>query len=1098
MAILQSETSLTTDQYNDLMDITADIKRQVVAYRQNPNFSTYVGRIARSVAFPFTVDADSSLVVRAFNNAGSVYAESISNASPVWSSATLVSASGQADIQPKVVSDGAGGWDLYLLKTDGKIYKFHSADGATWNAGTAFSTVTFTASAITWLSFAGGAIPLAYVVKTDASGAYNLIAVGATAQYDTGIYWSDTISGFDAINFTAVADDTTGAHTNTNLRHCLVITGLLPNTYTFKTVSGTPVKEAQPAGGTLSFVVRPPNGSRAIQVSRWYPVQVIDQWHDSTTDRTGVKLTSSSSVLDGTNSRDTLWATVYGSEGDYNGSDTSYAYQIIAYYSSRDGKHWTQERIIPLDTTLGLSPGDFVYGASLVVHDDYAWLLSSNAVLTAKGCLDFNNPHDTLTLDLTSYITDYASGFNDARQSEFVLDNRDGSLWSTFLGDPGIITLVTKFGQGTNLVQVSIEEVDSITPHRERPREYIQVQTRDRLSWITDRVENANAIQWDNQLASLDTFADQGGIENSGLAHSDVVKGSASTGLETNALSMLSKYRETIVFHTVGAGRVADGHGGSIFVIPKPTDFGGTNASDSPTYAGVVFRAQDKDNLWACWYNYWTGKIELVERKIGVNTIHVSYTPAGAFTTRANANNSVGIRVEFKGARIQVYESTVLYSNVGARYNPGFTHYVTPSATNFGQGYVGIIGCGYSDSDQGETSAPDPIIITATPSSWGTMDSFNPTRYYAYTRTGLFYYGAGSVGAPSWTNIGPSGGVLSALLGGSAPSALYTGGGYSAYCSYFIFDPYHLRRAILLGPGGIAINDDVQSSTWAMMSHVPDSKHWWSLGASTVQGSLTASINWEGYFCWLDYAYGSPMPADTNNYFYYTYDNFATVHRTAIAGTPQCITIGQYATSWTNINVFVSRYDGVIMRSTNGGQTFSVYSYPSPTNSIAGLWGGGINLPYMLPGGTPNTSNLSLLAAWPEYTPGWERVDTAGAKHITTSSGLGASYDTPHSIATLTIDSNYVTYRGDSQHIFVSQDGGATGVVRSLSIDTSGPPRVTNIGGWPTNPNFCVLAGSANTLATFDAGVTWSGLGLGGTIHVVADLTERYDIGGVH
>jgi hypothetical protein len=1094
MTITQSETGLGTTDYNNLLQATADLNIQAVIYRQNPSFDNYLGYIGgRDVKTPFSAAADSTLLIRAFNESGSIKAEVYSSGS--WASAVTID-SGQIDVAPKIIKNGST-WEVYYLGTDGKVYKSTSAAGVTWSAGSAYSTVTLTPALVKFMSVALGAIPLVYIAQVDANETMNIVALDATTQYDTGVYWANKVYEMDAIHFIAEPDDTSGINSDTNARHCLTLAALLPNSYTYKTVAGLPVKEAQPAGGVISFIIRPPNGSRPIQTSRWYPVQTFDEWDDSLQNRKSAKVMATSSLFDGSNSHDTLWITSVGFDGDKN-LDSSYAYPVVAYYSSRDGKHWSQDRIIPLSSGLGISDGDFVKSAVVVQQGTNLYLLSPTALVHSDGCLEFNNTPSSLILDVTHRLVSYSSSAADMRSSSIVLDNADNGLWETFLADPGVYSIIVKVGQGSNLVQIAVEEIDSIGPVLNTNggfSENVQISTRDRMAWLVDRVESAHAIQWDNQLSYLDTFSDINGTTDSGLAHTDTVKGVFSTA--DNKLIGKAKYRENIGFHTTGSGQIQDGHAGAIFEIPTPTSFGGTNASDSPTYVGVLFRAIDKDNFWAVWYNFWTGKIELVERNSGVDTIRHSITPTSAFKTRADSANTVGLRVEFKGATVNIYESTVLYSAIGARYNPSYTYTVAKSSTSMLMGYVGYITCAYSDEDEGDNTDPGPIIAIEAPSDWGVRDSFLPSRYYTVDYLGNFFYGAGAIGSPSWTDLSPGSTIQNNLINGSGNAQFD-----------FIADPYHLHRFIMLGDDGIAKNDNVHSLSWTQTSHAPLSgNHWCAFHQYPywgTSGDIQASINWEGYFCWLEFDFGG----GSGNHFCYTHDNFATIHRTSLAtwGFPYEISLGQRASNWNNIYVVISFNCGVVAESTNGGQTFTTKAIPTgpgfPCTGNGDPWWA-INVPYTLGGGAANTTNKSVMTlSFDTATPFKHHfLDLSGTwRTINPVTAYGTSIGRSRSINTLTVDGNYINMRIDA-NVWRSSDGGATWTHATVGGTSSYPSYASRLNGWPTNPDVGIMPdqGLRVTLDGFATQISLNPGGLSNPINnAIADLTEVYDIGGVH
>jgi len=411
MTITQAESGLSSDDYNALLAATANIVPELTVQRQNPSFDTYLSRISRDVTTQFSIDADDTTLVRAYIDQAtlSLYCEAYVSGS--WASPELIDTDQYPGIQPKVIKNGST-WEVYAINSLGYVYRATSLDGLTWGTNTSYSSVNFVQPA--FFSVVVGTIPLLYVITTDVNGTYTLIAADTTDQYDLNLTWANTIFEMDAIDFTAKADDTTGDHTTTEVRHCIVMSAMLPSTYTYKTVAGLPVKQAVPAGGLISFIIRPPQDSRLAQTSRWYPVQVFDEWDLAIQCRTSAKIMGTNSIFGVPNSHDTLWVTSVGFEGDRNEVDTSYGYRVASYYSSRDGKHWSSEQIIPLDVDTD-GDGDFTDSAAIVRSGEKLYLATPTALVSSEGCLEFYNTPEALTMDLTSRVLSYTSSINSAR-----------------------------------------------------------------------------------------------------------------------------------------------------------------------------------------------------------------------------------------------------------------------------------------------------------------------------------------------------------------------------------------------------------------------------------------------------------------------------------------------------------------------------------------------------------------------------------------------------------------------------------------------------------------------------------------------------------
>ncbi len=837
--------------------------------------------------------------------------------------------------------------------------------------------------------------------------------------------------------------------------------------------------------------------------------------------------------------------------GDVNSSDSSYSYPVIAYYSTRDGKHWSQDKLVELTDVSGTLP-DASKGVQIVKYLTKLYLVTAEGLISSPGCLEWNNPDPSETVDITSSILSYNSSFYDSRQTRLTLSNRDAVLSQTILGSGISLGMITKLGNHNYKFQVAVEEIDSIQPARERPNEVIEISARDRMGWINDRSANANALQWDNQVIGRDDFIDIGGNKNAGLAHTATVAGTFTTSNHT--LVANTKYKENIDFNTYKA-MVEDGHVAAIISIPNPTSQGGTNADDSPSYAGVIFRAVDKDNLWFCWYNYWTNKIELGERRNGSSLVYESITPSVIFQLLGRNGGSVGIRVEFKGARIRVYEGINYYSSDlfhGADYQFDLEYIAFAddrAIPRWLEGYVGVIGSGFSDQDNTTSDTPpDPIVISSSDTSWGGMSSFLPTRILAMNGNGGAFRALGTIADNmSWADVSMSGGNATTMAG--------SGGSVNRYS---IIDstqnPYNANQAIAVGSAAIAVMTNPFNGTaaWSVKSLTPQSNYTFGYmggyGNNHRYGKIEGSINVPGYFGWLEF----PTAQVTLDPIYYcwTTDNFVTMHRTntglvnwlrrSVGGQTRfgydttdhfndynvTMTIGCFASSISNLNIWIIGGNAVspvsapiIKHSVDGGNSFSTMTY---TMTMGDPPAGIVNMPLSKSGGGNNTSYNNLLAieGQTNYTNNptqWAFKGVGGNEVLLNrvfSTNTGGYADeignTARMLQSLTIDANYIAVNRD-RYLSLSSDGGHTWTDRSIfTLGSSNVnSRAPGLNGWPTNPNFYILWDrDANYLkATANGGTSFvDPVGTSivatpdtkGWVCAYADFSEVYPTSGIH
>ena len=290
-----------------------------------------------------------------------------------------------------------------------------------------------------------------------------------------------------------------------------------------------------------------------------------------------------------------------------------------------------------------------------------------------------------------------------------MLDNPDGVLNSSLLTEGVTLQLDTKLGDGTYMVPVAIEEVDLVQPERKNPTRQLTLSARDRMAWLTDRSQSQDAQQFDNTIIGYDNFADIAGQQNTGLAHMATVAGSFKT--ESNTLISQTAWRESISFSTFKSN-IEDGVVSTIFSIPKANSHGNVDgssgqtpsSSNAPTYAGVIWRAVDKDNFWYCRWNYWTSTMEIGYRLSGTDNAWATATLSSMtnWNSRMASEASVGVRVEFKGARVAVYmmdaPSSPEWHLAQVTVNKGA---LDNTSVPLKKGYVGVIGCGFSDAGTG-------------------------------------------------------------------------------------------------------------------------------------------------------------------------------------------------------------------------------------------------------------------------------------------------------------------------------------------------------------------------------------------------------------
>lgn len=820
MALTQPEVAssgISTDDFSAISNSTTGFLRKVIIQRYNPAFSTHDTNF--NTAFQFSVAANDSKIVRAVSDTANLLAdtlvvESDNQASPnSWTAPVIIEALASPSIVNVKCVRQASAWDIFFQRSTGKIGRAHSTDGLSWSVSDFSSHVLPLDGTLEWIAYGGGSIEMIYYVTTTAQNSHWLQAIDTAGNnYDTGIFWHENFSGMDCEEILDSSTDSTGDVTGENIRHILTFAAALPGYFTYRNSNGLPVQIFIESGGLISFVVRPPvTGSyRPVMVSEHHIVRHFDQV-SAINFRHTVHVTPMNSIFDPSNGRDMLWLASIGEDGDFNTTDTSIGYQALYYYNSRDGINWSQDRIVPIDGIPDF--GHYPTGVQLVKCGHYIYLISASTTLRSPLSAEFGPVvHPDLQLDASKYVLQYSASQSDMRSTQITLDNRDAHFNTTMLGQPGTFAIITSFGKHESgidyLFQVSIEHIDTIQFVRQRPQERVVIQSRDRMSWLTDRSQSADAIQHDNQIVGMDDFAPLASTSaDSGLAHTAVVGGSFAT--VDHKLHLTSKYKEGIAFNTF-ATSIADGAEEIIFWLPNPhtrdTSGGPINGTATPTYAGLVYRAVDKDNFWFVYYDFFAQAINIGYRVGGTNISLGFYDPGVWFNGQATTENYMTMRVEFRYSKIKLWIKLAdgKLHNLVDQLLPG----QGPGFTPFMQGYVGVIGAGWSDEDAAAIE-PGPIVPIIDPTTiddlspfgdTGTNDPTAPTPYPVGTVVKLsgenVFAGSSShsywlknfisLATPSHTDNTPgtfSGWAIQAVLVKPNPTTTSVGGYVLAYNS---------------------------------------------------------------------------------------------------------------------------------------------------------------------------------------------------------------------------------------------------------------------------------------------------------------------------
>ena len=773
---------LTHDQY-DMLAYQQQHDYSVTIARRRPEFSEHsLLTNTTSDNINFDVFACHDRIVRVWTDGGHLYSQVLMSESDdqsaalnTWSSAYDVDSSevffkNAPSLVGYITSGTNVTWKvaaIYSTMTvsgidlSDAIKVYHSTDGMTWTEDTSYSSAILNmgsdhhvqrptyweyASVMHSCAIVTGPVEIVYYWAVNAMHNEHLFYIYQGEIYETDIAYPFEITGFDAQVINDPSFDNlpstglgstefdNGYLSNVTTRHVLTVSTKTPPTYTYNLVNNVPVPVSQPSGGIISWCVIPPQHSTSSMTNP--PPYIHFGTHDIVeifqpltpqVSRLYPRINTSASYFDPIHNYDTIYCTALMRDGDNNQTDTSFSYQYIGYYTSRDGIHWSQtEPIIDVtDSTPGTAQYSLAGGSGCLVRlGHYLYLVSINGAMRSPVPIQFTDPHPDWVLDISTRVMDMSRELSDMSQSRITIDNRDGYFWNTFLlQNPAAFDLITAIGNSTYKQIVSIEQVDNVQPSLQQPNQSIDISTRGAKANMTDRFKANNAILHDNAVTRIDTFAPTGGIINSGMGHVAVQSGSWSSDLDSKLHIVSNQLGTGAVEFSSFKDMIENGIVEVGISFANDPVLGGATGNT----AGIVFRGLDKANWMGVGFDTTNGGFFLFIS----NNNTPGFTPLGTLMpyvpptgtapsgypwsfpplSDIRTGSFFGMRVEFLYNLIRIY----IFDPYGNYYElaqcESYGIAANPDAVAVEQvllttGYVGLWGETYSSDDTGSTDTP--------------------------------------------------------------------------------------------------------------------------------------------------------------------------------------------------------------------------------------------------------------------------------------------------------------------------------------------------------------------------------------------------------
>ena len=949
--ILESETSLTSTQYAAMLAERNNFEWRLTAYRWNLNF----GAMADNANDPGVYDWDAINFDDTIWRVSDYGADRIDGL--IWEDvAGFTALSGRIGNYSLAVN----GTDLHVFGANSSGISTNVWDGSAWSGWSSIASISnlryvaaTSHAAVHYITYDGSSYLWNFGVAT-----YS----GSWATTASDIHWQYPIYGFDAVTLSG--------------KDVLLFTASAPGNLSAQYIDNQAVKTTIPACGVFSLIY---------QYGSWSDHFTADFVDEEQTWR--YRKTLYASVID-----NTIHVCVFTATGTQN-----YPYYAYRRYTSKDGKHWGRGELMGFTNA-------YRYGGILLRLGDYVHFTERSLYHRSLATIQVGTPASSTVLDVTNEVKQLNLSRRDMGQISFILSNATGWLDTSILNGDYAVVFKLEAGwydaDAEEIVyqQIGLFDLDSIGHIEGLAKDDVRVTARDYLSRMSSRTQSEDFLQWEPQFGGGDDYVDTTGTDSGALGNTGVLSGAWSTPNES--LVLKSKDTEGVAISTITT-EMWNGSQQHSFTL--------VNTSNSE-YAGVIFRAQDKDNFYSFFYNQATDKLYITERIAGV--ISFLWTDSGTRGWASSPSTRRWLKVDFRYGRVIGYTSDdgitwTQRASILTAGQPGTTYdafgYPIATTQKMFKGFIGVYGRGYSDQDTFSYSPPTytPPTLSLPPEPvrnlYGSLSEYTtdliPTK--------MFVAASGSAQAAIATSITVGGTFIwSEISTGLTGNAIWASS-----------DPFDYTTIYLLTTTGIYKCKPYSFSGWTLVADNAT-----MFGNGTYIGlNILMSINRQG---WIYVYSGTSLCAWSTNYGA-TWSNNSGTGATGIGYSYQRIVVSPFNDGASSVGwMYRILHTGpsntnTIYKSTDWGQTWS-------SISTLGMWVGataGINIPYKKGDGSDNsndTSQLLYLSDGGGNTGQLVKSTTAGTSWTVVKSFNSSNTRTPqmsycgNSIQTFTYDGDIV------------------------------------------------------------------------------------------